>query len=219
MGASTANNSSGNNNNNNNNNNNQIKDKIVKEVKKEIGLTAVGGLGGQNEGYIAANAPNPLMYGGAASAATKEAMANAGLGTYNEETGSFQNIVGNQIISNANSIMYGGSGGAMGSGDPSGVMSSIPLSKKMLESQNKTKALAVGALSLAMPGIGKTLMRLDAGKAALDVKQSDAAYDDYTKGFKAKQEGKKFTSQRNVQGIMNLGLTKGKESLKEKLGL
>jgi hypothetical protein len=159
------------------------------------------------------------MYGDEASAATKKHMANAGLGTYNESTGSFTNVVGNQIISNANSIMYGNSGGAMGSGDPTGVMTSIPLSKKMLESQNKTKALAVGALSLAMPGIGGTLMRLDAGKSALDVKQSGAAYDDYTKGFEAKQEGKKFTSQRNVQGIMQLGLTKGKESLKEKLGL
>ena len=115
--------------------------------------------------------------------------------------------------------MYGKSNSAMGSGDPTGAMTSIPLSKKMLESQNKTKGLIVGALSLGMPGVGGTLMRADAGKALLDVKQSDAAYEDYTKGFEAKQEGKKFTSQRNVQGIIQLGLTKGKKSLKEKLGL
>ena len=70
-----------------------------------------------------------------------------------------------------------------------------------------------------MPGVGSTLMRMDAGKAALDVKQSDAAYEDYTKKFDATQQGKKFTSQRNLQGIIKLGLTKGKESLKEKLGI
>ena len=70
-----------------------------------------------------------------------------------------------------------------------------------------------------MPGIGATAMRASAGTALTNAAQPEAAYDDYKKGFDAKQSGKKFTSQRNVQGIMNLGLTKGKKSLKEKLGL
>ena len=85
--------------------------------------------------------------------------------------------------------------------------------------KNKTKGLMVGALSLAMPGIGATLMRTDAGVALKDASQPGAAYDDYTKKFDATQQGKKFTSQRNVQGIMKFGFTKGKESLKEKLGM
>lgn len=195
----------------NDNNNKQIANEIKNVVKKELGLS----------NGVATNltGKDKFMYGKEASTATKKAMANAGLGTYNKEKDSFVNVVGNKIIGNANTIMYGKSNSAMGSGDPSGVMTSIPLSKKMLESQNKTKGLIVGALSLGMPGVGGTLMRADAGKALLDVKQSDAAYEDYTKGFKAKQEGKKFTSQRNVQGIIQLGLTKGKKSLKEKLGL
>ena len=157
------------------NQNQQIANEIKEKVKTELGLTTVpntpppGTPWSSNDSATSTYAANlsgnnMFMYGDEASAATKKYMDKAGLGTYNPDTGSFQNIVGNQIISNANSIMYGNSGGAMGSGDPSGVMSSIPLSKKMLESQNKTKALAVGALSLAMPGIGGTLMRLDAGK-------------------------------------------------------
>ena len=40
--------------------------KISKQVKKDIGLTAVGGLGGNNEGYIASKADKPLRYGGEA---------------------------------------------------------------------------------------------------------------------------------------------------------
>jgi hypothetical protein len=62
-------------------------------------------------------------------------------------------------------------------------------------------------------------MRASAATALTNAAQPEAAYGDYMQGFNAKQEGKKFTSQRNVQGIMNLGLTKGKKSLKEKLGL
>ena len=51
------------------------------------------------------------------------------------------------IMSNANAIKYGSSNSAMGSGDPTGAMTSIPLSERMLQSQNKQKGLIVGALS------------------------------------------------------------------------
>ena len=195
----------------NDNNNKQIANEIKDVVKKQLGLS----------NGVATNltGKDKTMYGEEASKFTNEEMVKRGLLSYNKDTGGYSNVVNNKIISNANTIKYGSSNSAMGSGDPTGAMTSVPISKEMLERQNKIKAVAIGGLSLAVPGFGGTLMRADAAKSALDVKQSDAAYTDYTKKFDATQQGKKFTSQRNVQGIINLGLTKGKKSLKEKLGM
>tara|TARA_B100001939_G_C16917011_1_gene607394 strand:+ start:193 stop:924 length:732 start_codon:yes stop_codon:yes gene_type:complete len=151
----------------NNNNNNQAT-QIAKQVKKDIGLTAVGGLGGQNQGYIAANAPDPLMYGGAASTAAKKRMEEAGMGTYNPQTGSFQNVVGNQIISGTGAVM----GGAMGTGEQT-VMGQIPISQKMFEQQKKLQMIATGAMALT----GIPLM----GAAYLDARKKK--YDDYVSSF------------------------------------
>ena len=195
----------------NNNNNKKIANEIKDVVKNQLGLS----------NGVATNltGKDRTMYGEETSKMTNDEMVKRGLLSYNKNTGGYSNVVGNKIISNANTIKYGGSGGAMGSGDPTGAMTSVPISKEMLQSQNKFKGLVVGALSLGMPGIGATAMRASAGTALTNAAQPEAAYDDYKKGFDAKQSGKKFTSQRNVQGIMNLGLTKGKKSLKEKLGL
>ena len=195
----------------NDNNNKQIANEIKDVVKKQLGLS----------NGVATNltGKDKTMYGEEPSKFTNEEMVKRGLLSYNKDTGGYSNVVNNKIISNANTIKYGSSNSAMGSGDPTGAMTSVPISKEMLERQNKIKAVAIGGLSLAVPGFGGTLMRADAAKSALDVKQSDAAYTDYTKKFDATQQGKKFTSQRNVQGIINLGLTKGKKSLKEKLGM
>ena len=193
------------------NSNKQIANEIKDVVKNQLGLSngVATNLTGKDQ----------TMYGEETSKMTNDEMVKRGLLSYNKNTGGYSNVVGNKIISNANTIKYGGSGGAMGSGDPTGAMTSVPISKEMLQSQNKFKGLVVGALSLGMPGIGATAMRASAGTALTNAAQPEAAYDDYKKGFDAKQSGKKFTSQRNVQGIMNLGLTKGKKSLKEKLGL
>ncbi len=193
------------------NSNKQIANEIKDVVKNQLGLS----------NGVATNltGKDRTMYGEETSKMTNDEMVKRGLLSYNKNTGGYSNVVGNKIISNANTIKYGGSGGAMGSGDPTGAMTSVPISKEMLQSQNKFKGLVVGALSLGMPGIGATAMRASAGTALTNAAQPEAAYDDYKKGFDAKQSGKKFTSQRNVQGIMNLGLTKGKKSLKEKLGL
>ena len=140
--------------------------KIAKQVKKDIGLTATRG------GFIAANAPDPLMYGKAASEAAKKRMEERGLGTYNPETGSFSNVVGNRIISG--NKMYGDSGTAMGSGDPTGVMTSIPISQKMFERQkNIVSAIGLG-LGLAGVPIIPSAMIFDAQRKS---------YDDYIKRF------------------------------------
>ena len=180
-----------------------------------------------------------FMYGREASKFTDDEMVKRGLvkeGNYfRQDGGNFIRIskeegrklyaAGDKSISrsvsgntSALNLKYGSSNGAMGSGDPGGVMSSIPLSREMLKSQNKFKGLVVGALSLGMPGIGATAMRADAAVALKDAKQSGAAYDDYTKKFDATQKGKKFTSQRNTSGIIQLGLSKGKDKLGEVFG-
>ncbi len=153
-------------NNQNQQNQNQAT-QIAKEVKKEIGLTAVGGLGGNNQGYIAANAPNPLMYGGYASQVAQQQMADAGLGTVTPQ-GSFQNIVGNQIISSTASMM----GTGMGTGEQT-VMGQIPISKKMFEQQKKIQMIASGAMALAgIPLMGAAFAEYNANK-----------YSDYVDSF------------------------------------
>ena len=137
----------------NNNNNNQA-NQISKQVKKDIGLTAVGGIGGPQMGYVASNAPNPQMYGKAASESAKKRMAEAGMGTYNPETGSFQNVVNNQIISGTGSVM----GTSMGSGE-STIMGQIPISKQMFESQKRLQMIATGAMAtLGVPLMGAAFM-------------------------------------------------------------
>ena len=136
----------------NNNNNNQA-NQISKQVKKDIGLTAVGGIGGPQMGYVASNAPNPQMYGKAASESAKKRMAEAGMGTYNPETGSFQNVVGNRIISSTGMM-----GTSMGSGE-STIMGQIPISKQMFESQKRLQMIATGAMAtLGVPLMGAAFM-------------------------------------------------------------
>ena len=199
------------------NSNKQVANEIKNVVKERLGLKTnqTGGSNTQTKKYGAYNLKNKdiYMYGNEASAYTNEEMANKKLLSYNPTTGGYSNVVNGQIISNANTIKYGSSNSAMGSGDPTGAMTSIPLSEKMLQSQNKQKGLIVGALSLGMPGIGATLMRADAAVALKDAAQPEAAYADYTKKFNATQKGKKFTSQRNTSGIIQLGLSKGKDKL------
>jgi hypothetical protein len=162
---------------NNNNNNNQT-NKIVKQVKKDIGLTAVGGIGGPNMGYVATRDPktggkisNPQMYGEAASTAAKKRMAEAGMGTYNPEKDSFQNVVGNQIISSTGMM-----GTSMGSGENT-IMGQIPISKQMFESQKKLKMMALLPLSVLAPFPVSTVLGLGAQEAR------KASYDNYVNSF------------------------------------
>ena len=136
--------------------------KIAKQVKKDIGLTATRG------GFIAANAPDPLMYGEAASEAAKKRMAERGLGTYNAETGSFSNVVGNQIISSTGMMM----GNTMGSGENT-VMGQIPISQKMFDQQKKIQSIVTGGMALMGVPI--------AAATFIDVQRR--GYQDYTKSF------------------------------------
>ena len=173
-------------NNNNNSNNNQVVKEITKEVKKNLGLTAVGGIGAGNMGYVANNLTgrDKVMYGEEAATETKKAMANRGLGTYNAETGSFSNVVGNKIISGTDKIMYGNSG-VMGSGDPTGVLSSIAISQPMFESQQKLKTLISGGMALMGIPFIPSAMAYDARRAS---------YESYANNFAKAQSSASFTA-------------------------
>ena len=160
---------------------------IKKTVKKQLGLTAVGGLGGNNQGYIAANLQgknnsgksNKLFYGEEASKFTNDEMVKRGLLSYNEKTGGYSNVVDGKIMS--------------------GAMTSIPISSKMLQSQNKFQGLTTAALSFAAGPIGGGLMRASAAKNLADAAQPELAYNDYSQQFDATQKGEKFKSERSIQ--------------------
>ena len=89
---------------------------------------------------------------------------------------------GNPILSSkGKQLLSGKSGGAMGSGDKSGIMGSIPISQPMHKSQQRIQALATGALSLFAPlGVG-TVMRVAAADAWNA--QGQAGYSQYLNKF------------------------------------
>ena len=191
-GTSSSSGGGGGGNNNNNSNNNQVVNEIRKEVKKNLGLTAVGGIGAGNMGYVASNltGKDKVMYGEEAATETKKAMADRGLGTYNAETGSFSNVVGNKIISGTDKIMYGNSG-VMGSGDPSGVLSSIAISQPMFRSQQKLKTAIAGGMALMGIPVIPSAMACDARRAS---------YESYAKNFAKAQSSASFTARVNTGG-------------------
>tara|TARA_R110000765_G_scaffold272908_1_gene371593 strand:+ start:2777 stop:3565 length:789 start_codon:yes stop_codon:yes gene_type:complete len=94
------------------------------------------------------------------------------------------------VSSKGKKIKYGKSGGAMGSGDNSGIMNSIPISEQMFESQKKLKTALVTGLSFAVPGIGGTIMRLAA------LKTYNSTYSGYKNKFN-KNMSKSFTARNN----------------------
>ena len=129
------------------------------------------------------------FYGEKASAATNEYLELAGVEKHSKLW---------------NELKYGISGGAMGSGDPTGVLSSIPISESMLKAQNKIKTAIQGAIGLMVPQPMSTIAKLGMAESSTDLLQPGKAHADYTKKFEAKQAGKKFTSTRNVLGVLGL---------------
>ena len=181
-----------------------IQKEVKAKVARDLGLTTVPNTappGTKNPGKWASatstlalnlTGKDQRMYGEEASALTNKYLKQY-TGTYGK--GGFKTQKGQDLT-------YGESRGAMGTGDPTGVMSSIPLSSKMLQTQNKIKGYTTALLSLAVPAPLGTVMRVGAAQNLVDAAQPGAAYTDYTKKFQAKQSGKKFTSTRNVLGLL-----------------
>tara|TARA_R100000742_G_C4255716_1_gene73641 strand:+ start:285 stop:971 length:687 start_codon:yes stop_codon:yes gene_type:complete len=227
MGAGTATKQKESQNKSNQNQSNEIKE----VVKKKLGLVdgKATNLTGKDQD----------MYGSEASKFTDDALVKDNIvkvGSYfKKEGGNFIRIskaegeklyaagdpsVSRSVIGNSNAlkIKYGSSNSAMGSGDPTGAMTSVPISSKMLQQQNKIKGITTAVLSLAAPAPVGAVLRTSAATNLLNASQPDAAYKDYKLNFDAKQEGKKFTQTRNELGILKLGLSKGKDKLGEIIG-
>jgi hypothetical protein len=100
--------------------------------------------------------------------------------------------------------------GAMGSGDPTGIMSSTPISAKMHETQKTIQAIALGAMSLAFPqtgvgALGGFGLRATAADALKN--RGQKGYNEYMKKFEKKQA--------TVMGSKRATLTSGKTFMTE----
>jgi len=107
-------------------------------------------------------------------------------------------------------MKYGMTGGAMGSGDPTGIMSSVPISAKMHERQKTIQAIALGAMSFAFPqtgigALGGFGLRATAADALKNKGQK--GYNEYMKKFEKKQA--------TVMGSKRATLTGGKTFMTE----
>ena len=98
-------------------------------------------------------------------------------------------------------IKHGREDKGMGSGDRSGIMSSIPISQPMHKSQQKLQGLIMGGLSFAMPGLAGTAMR-GVALSHFD-KMGRRGYSDYlTKfysGLSSGSSSKKITSSLGIK--------------------
>ena len=162
---------------------------IGNQVKKDLGL--VNGVATNLKGK------DQTMYGREASEFAKQRMDDAGLGTYNKETGSFQNIVGNTII-NTGATM----GTRMGSGE-STILGQVPISEDMFESQKRLQMIATGAMSaLGVPLMGAAFMDYNRKKYSDYVTsfnntlQSSTSY--ATKTNESKSDNKEINTSSNV---------------------
>lgn len=196
-----------------------IQKEVTKTVKESLGLrrypnTPPPGIKQKanvpSTSVIATNltGKDQRFFGEEASALTNQALKKY----------SGMHVSGNQFTSAARNIKYGITGGAMGSGDPTGVMTSIPISSDMQRTQNKMKAAILGLGGYAAGGPTGSILKAVGSKHLSDAYlTSGTAYDDYTKKFKAKQAGKKFTSDRNLFGLLGFDQHK-KKTKKDTLG-
>lgn len=203
---------------------NQTK-RAVKKVKKDIGFTEkkAGPFGYLQEGkttgtYAVTNGKTNDMYGGAASKATNDYLVSEGkvkVGNYFKKVGGeFIRIskeegeklyaqgdpsISRSTIGNTKSqeLKYGQSNSAMGSGDPTGIMTSIQISEPMFQSQKKIQNIALGGMAL----MGVPL----AGTAFAYNNRPSNSYDNYLKKFYSTMSSSGIQSSQNNQTIDSSG--------------
>ena len=182
------------------------------KVKKNVGLETGKPL------YSAKGGKVNFKYGGAASKATDDYLVETKqvkVGNYFKKVGGeFIRInksegerlyaagdpsISRSTIGNTKSkeLKYGKSGGAMGSGDNTGIMTGIPISSEMFESQKKAKTIILGGLSLAVPGIGGSIMR------AASYNYNKSTYGDYRSSFNENMSNSNFASSNQASNIQS----------------
>ena len=85
----------------------------------------------------------------------------------------------------------------MGSGDPSGIMSSVPISEAMFMQQKKIQSVALAGMSLGMP------MILGQGMRAIAAHTLQKPYSDYVSKFYKGQSGEANFAK--AEGFANQG--------------
>ena len=135
------------------------------------------------------------MFGSEVSQATNEYLVSIGEAKRGRKLD--DGTYGYLLTSKGREMKYGKSQGAMGSGDPSGIMSSVPISEAMFEKQKKIQTLALAGMSLAMPMGGGQLLRA----AAADTFQRP--YSDYISTFYEGQSGEANFAK--AEGFANQG--------------
>ena len=153
--------------------------KATKAVKKAVSFSQTKHpTEGIVDSYTFKNGKKNQMYGGQVSQATNDYLVSIGEA---KKTGGG----GYMLTSKGWKIKYGSynaggpqSGMNMGTGG-AGVMNKIPISEKMFQSQQKTKALLVGGLSVFGGPVVGSIMRMGAADSL------NKTYGDYRKSFTA----------------------------------
>ena len=163
------------------------------------------------------------MYGGTVASGIDRQLENISGAVMKDRFGNIvrSTTTGRPILTSYGASLKFGKDGtptAMGTGDPSGALTSTAISKEMLQNQNKMKAAIVGGASIFMPGIGGTAMRIDASRALADSATPDAAFADYKSTFTAKQAGKKPPKKRTLLESLSQGADAISSNIKTKLG-
>jgi hypothetical protein len=117
------------------------------------------------------------FYGEEASKATNDYLRSIGEMGVEGKDGIFR---GNNITAQGLKLKYGTSNSAMGSGDPSGIMTSTAISQPMFKSQQRMQGLITGGIALmGVPLAG-----------AMFIENSKRKYSNYIKSFNNIQSGK-----------------------------
>jgi hypothetical protein len=174
---------------------NQIK-RGIKKVKKDIGFNQTKHPKGSVDSYATQSKKGGKhMYGSEVSQATNEYLASIGEAKRGRKLD--DGTYGYMLTSKGKEMKYGKSGGAMGSGDPSGMMTSIPISEAMFQKQKNIQTLALAGMSLAMP------MGLAQGMRAVAADTFQRPYSDYLSTFYKGQSGEANFAK--AEGFANQG--------------
>jgi hypothetical protein len=165
--------------------------KAQKEIQSKIDRERYGAGKAYGAGKISKERIKKTeMYGGKASKMTNEYLVSIGEAKkgnpYYDHKG---NITGYSyfLTSKGQEMKYGKSGSAMGSGDPTGIMTGIPISQAMHDRQKNIQAISLGALSLGAGLGGGTLMRMAAADAWKEKGQT--GYQNYLNKFYGNMAG------------------------------
>ena len=162
----------------------------------QAGIDHVANTLGLSQGQATAlEGKDKKFYGSEASEATNQYLVSIGEAQVGNPYYDHQgNITGYSYIltSKGKEMKYGQSNTAMGSGDPTGIMTSTQISPEMWQHQNQVQAAILGILSFAAPMGAGQLLRIAAAK------KLQSGYDTYQSQFSNNQSGQTTISPNQI---------------------